>query len=79
MDLLLELAEATGVMQQARRMFAGEKINWTEDRAVLHVALRNRANTPIEVDGEEKMKGPDGEPVDVELGGLIWVRAVDME
>jgi cobalt/nickel transport protein len=31
------------------------------------------------VDGDEKMKGPDGEPVDVELGGLIWVKTVDME
>jgi cobalt/nickel transport protein len=31
------------------------------------------------VDGDEKMKGPDGEPVDVELGGLIWVNTVDME
>ena len=48
--LLLELARASGVAQAARSMFAGEKINWTEDRAVLHVALRNRANEPIEVD-----------------------------
>ena len=31
------------------------------------------------VDGDEKMEGPDGEPVDVELGGLIWVKTVDME
>jgi glucose-6-phosphate isomerase len=55
MDLLHELAAAAGVMDHARRMFAGEKINWTEGRAVLHVALRNRANTPIEVDGEDVM------------------------
>ena len=31
------------------------------------------------IDGDEKMPGPDGKPVDVELGGLIWVKAVDME
>ena len=36
-------------------MFSGERINWTENRAVLHVALRNRANTPIRVDGEDVM------------------------
>ena len=39
----------------ATRMFGGEKINDTEGRAVLHVALRNRANTPIRVDGEDVM------------------------
>jgi cobalt/nickel transport protein len=31
------------------------------------------------VDGDEKMPNPDGEPVDVELGGVIWVKTVDME
>lgn len=36
-------------------MFAGEKINRTEDRAVLHIALRNRSNTPIIVDGKDVM------------------------
>lgn len=36
-------------------MFNGEKINFTEDRAVLHVALRNRSNTPILVDGKDVM------------------------
>eukprot|EP00095_Tigriopus_kingsejongensis_P010806 snap_masked-scaffold418_size177226-processed-gene-0.3 protein:Tk10806 transcript:snap_masked-scaffold418_size177226-processed-gene-0.3-mRNA-1 annotation:"trna-dihydrouridine synthase a" len=36
-------------------MFRGDKINQTEDRAVLHVALRNRSNTPIMVDGEDVM------------------------
>ena len=34
-------------------MFSGQKINFTEDRAVLHVALRNRSNTPIQVDGKD--------------------------
>ncbi|ELU10290.1 hypothetical protein CAPTEDRAFT_124986 [Capitella teleta] len=36
-------------------MFAGSKINFTEDRAVLHVALRNRSNDPIIVDGKDVM------------------------
>ena len=36
-------------------MFTGEKINFTEDRAVLHVALRNRSNTPIMVNGADVM------------------------
>jgi cobalt/nickel transport protein len=31
------------------------------------------------VDGDEKMPNPDGQPVDVELGGLIWVKTVDMK
>lgn len=36
-------------------MFNGEKINFTENRAVLHIALRNRSNTPILVDGKDVM------------------------
>ena len=57
MRLLLELAEQAGLREAIDRMFAGEKINNTEDRAVLHVALRNRSNRPIEVDGEDVMPG----------------------
>jgi len=53
--LLRDLAREAGVPEMARRMFAGEKINTTENRAVLHVALRNRANTPIVVDGADVM------------------------
>jgi len=53
--LLLELARQADVPGMARRMFAGEKINTTENRAVLHVALRNRANRPIVVDGKDVM------------------------
>ena len=55
--LLADLARASGVPEAARSMFAGERINWTEDRAVLHVALRNRAGSPIVVDGEDVMPG----------------------
>lgn len=55
LDLLRKLADHAGVSTRARDMFSGQKINWTEDRAVLHVALRNRSNTPIEVDGSNVM------------------------
>jgi glucose-6-phosphate isomerase len=55
LTLLLELAEAQRVPRMIEAMFAGEKINTTEERAALHVALRNRSNTPILVDGEDVM------------------------
>jgi glucose-6-phosphate isomerase len=53
--LLVELARAAEIEQARGAMFAGERINWTEDRAVLHVALRNRSDDPIEVDGVDVM------------------------
>ncbi len=56
-ELLVELARQAGVLAAAERMFAGEKINSTEGRAVLHVALRNRSNRPIPVDGQDVMPG----------------------
>jgi glucose-6-phosphate isomerase len=59
LTLLHDLAESTGVMARARCMFEGAKINWTEDRAVLHVALRNRSASPIEVDGADVMPAID--------------------
>jgi glucose-6-phosphate isomerase len=55
--LLLDLAREADLEGWRDRMFAGAKINTTEDRAVLHVALRNRANRPIMVDGEDVMPG----------------------
>lgn len=55
MSLLFELAREAGVPERMRQMFHGEKINTTENRAVLHVALRNRTNSPIVVDGEDVM------------------------
>ncbi|MBF0502074.1 MAG: glucose-6-phosphate isomerase [Candidatus Riflebacteria bacterium] len=55
MRLLKELYEASGVQKAAEAMYGGKKINWTENRAVLHVALRNRSNTPILVDGKDVM------------------------
>ena len=57
MALLFELARQAGVEARRDAMFAGEKINVTEDRAVLHVALRNREDRPIVVDGQDVMPG----------------------
>jgi glucose-6-phosphate isomerase len=55
MKLLFDLARQQKVAEWRDRMFAGEKINRTEGRAVLHVALRNRSNRPILVDGQDVM------------------------
>lgn len=54
---LLALARAAGVPELRGAMFAGEKINTSENRAVLHVALRNRPDNPIYVDSEDVMPG----------------------
>ena len=55
MKLLLDLTRQADVEKWRERMFAGERINFTEDRPVLHVALRNRSNRPILVDGKDVM------------------------
>ena len=55
LQLLLRLARRAGLARAIRDMFSGRKINVTENRAVLHVALRNRSNTPIKVDGSDVM------------------------
>ena len=55
MALLLDLAQAVELPAQITAMFRGEAINTSEERAVLHCALRNRANRPILVDGEDVM------------------------
>ncbi|MET9608815.1 glucose-6-phosphate isomerase [Streptomyces sp. NPDC006512] len=55
--LLRELASATGVAALRDAMFRGEKINTTEDRAVLHTALRAPADAVVEVDGENVVPG----------------------
>ena len=54
-SLLLNLAEQAGLKTKIDATFSGEKINNTEDRPVLHVALRNRSNRRIEVDGKDVM------------------------
>ena len=53
--LLENLARAARVEERRAAMFAGEKINATEERAVLHVALRNRSDRPVLVDGADVM------------------------
>ncbi len=55
LELLLQLARETDVENWRERMFSGEKINFTENRAVLHTALRNRSNKPVLVDGKDVM------------------------
>ncbi|HFP6076671.1 TPA: glucose-6-phosphate isomerase [Escherichia coli] len=52
---LQDLAKECDLAGAIKSMFSGEKINRTENRAVLHVALRNRRNTPILVDGKDVM------------------------
>nr|WP_067058583.1 glucose-6-phosphate isomerase [Mucilaginibacter sp. L294] len=53
--LLQQLARECGVNKAIEAMYSGEKINVTEDRPVLHIALRNRSNTPVYVDGKDVM------------------------
>ncbi len=55
LNKLLALAKETDLDGAIAAMFAAEKINRTEDRAVLHIALRNRSNTPILLDGKDVM------------------------
>lgn len=55
--LLGELAKAANIEGRRTAMFAGEPINNTEGRAVLHVALRNRSGKPVKVDGQDVMPG----------------------
>lgn len=60
LNLLLQLAEQAGLTGAIGKMFSGDVINQTEGRAVLHVALRNRSNTPILVDGRDVMPDVNG-------------------
>uniref|UniRef100_A0A671QCN5 Glucose-6-phosphate isomerase n=1 Tax=Sinocyclocheilus anshuiensis TaxID=1608454 RepID=A0A671QCN5_9TELE len=53
--MLFDMARSVGVEAAREKMFAGEKINFTEGRAVLHTALRNRSNTPIMVESKDVM------------------------
>ncbi|HOM04263.1 MAG TPA: glucose-6-phosphate isomerase [Candidatus Kapabacteria bacterium] len=57
LDLLLKLASRANLKENIEAMFSGEKINFTENRAVLHVALRNFSDEPIYVDGQDVMPG----------------------
>ncbi|HPJ41321.1 MAG TPA: glucose-6-phosphate isomerase [Spirochaetota bacterium] len=60
-NLLVELAEKCSLREEIEAMFTGEKINETENRAVLHTALRNRSGKPVYADGKDIM--PDVERV----------------
>ena len=55
LPLLMQMAREADIEGWRDRMFAGEKINITENRAALHTALRNRCNTPVLVDGKDVM------------------------
>src|SRR6516162_637528 len=55
MRLLIDLARQSDLSGWIEKMFTGQKINTTEHRAVLHIALRNRSNRPIYVDGKDVM------------------------
>lgn len=55
LSLLFQISREAKIEEWRDRMFSGEKINTTEDRAVLHTALRNRSNTPVYVDGHDVM------------------------
>jgi glucose-6-phosphate isomerase len=68
LNLLLDLARACRVQDAARDMFTGKTINETEKRAVLHIALRNRSNTPILVNRKDVM--PDVNAVLEKMAGF---------
>src|SRR3990170_1576004 len=86
--LFLELAEEVNLRDAIEKMFTGDKINETEDRAVLHIALRNRANTPIYVDSQdvmprvnavlEKMKDFSGKIISGRWRGYTGKRLTDV-
>ncbi len=61
MQLLFSLARAADVEGWRDRMFSGERINFTEHRAVLHTALRNRSGKPVMLDGENVMENIQAE------------------
>jgi len=60
MELLFKLAQACDVEGMREKMFSGEAINFTENRAVLHTALRNRSNVPIMVNGKDVVSDVNG-------------------
>lgn len=61
LKILVALAKEAGVEELRDAMFKGEKINFTENRAVLHTALRNVSNEPVLVDGKDVMPGVNKE------------------
>ncbi|MDR1485844.1 MAG: glucose-6-phosphate isomerase [Planctomycetaceae bacterium] len=55
LQLLIDLANQSNLAEMRESMFSGDKINYTENRAVLHTALRNRSNKPVFVEGRDVM------------------------
>jgi glucose-6-phosphate isomerase len=86
--LLLRLAEESDLGDAIEKMFTGDKINETEGRAVLHIALRNRENRPILVDAQdvapqvnavlEKMRGFSGKVISGEWKGYTGKAITDI-
>lgn len=70
LDLLCKLAKACDVTGMRDKMYIGEPINFTENRAVLHIALRNRSNLPIFVKGEDVM--PEVNAVLNKMKNFCW-------
>lgn len=60
LDLLVKLAEQAGVERKRDAMFRGDKINFTENRAVYHTALRNVGGWDMQVEGQNVMNGAGG-------------------
>ena len=60
-DLLIKLYKELNIEEKVAAMFAGKKINRTENRAVLHTALRNRSGLPVLLDGEDVMPAVQAE------------------
>jgi len=69
LTLLLALAEEAKLKEWTERMFSGEAINFTEGRAVLHTALRNRSKKAVKVDGHDVM--PDVRRVLAQMRGFV--------
>ena len=82
MQLLLALAEDRGVAARRDAMFTGEKINITERRAVLHVALRAPRGAHIDVDGADVVpdvhKVLDAMAAGCVMSGAVWTRSGEM-
>ena len=67
LNLLIKFAESSNLKTHIEAMFKGEKINWTEKWAALHVALRNRSNAPILYEGKDVMPDVNNALKEVEL------------
>ncbi len=88
LKLLIGLAHEVGLQDAINKIFSGDKINETENRAVLHIALRNRGNSPIHVDGKdvmpevnavlEKMKDFSHKVISGEWRGFTQKRVTDI-